>query len=78
MERNDKPSVTAPAQESMTKNRTRHRKPEESASFTEEDDSSAFDNEKVPDGLTLKQAAVIYFGGMALFIAGIVVAGLAT
>lgn len=63
----------------MTKSQKRqHQKPDQSASFTEEDDDSALDHEKALDGLTLKQAAFIYFGGMALFIAGMVVAGLAT
>ena len=42
------------------------------------EDSQSLYDEKKRDGLTLKQAAVIYFGGFALLIGGILVAELAT
>lgn len=62
----------------MTKRPMGGRKPDQSTSLTEDSDSSAFNDDTANEGLTLKQAAFIYFGGMALFIAGMVVAGLAT
>lgn len=36
------------------------------------------EEDEAPDGLTLKQAAVIYFGGLAFLIGGMVIVGLAT
>jgi hypothetical protein len=47
-------------------------------SLRENGDGSAPKEDKAPDGLTLKQAAVIYFGGIALLIGGMVVVGLST
>lgn len=41
-------------------------------------DSLSLNDQEEPDGLTLKQAAFIYFGGLALLIGGMVVVGLST
>lgn len=41
-------------------------------------DSHSLNDLKTTAGLTLKQAAVIYFGGLSLLIFGLVVAGFAT
>lgn len=46
--------------------------------LSENGDVSAPEEEKEPSGLTLKQAAVIYFGGLALLIGSMVFVGLLT
>lgn len=42
------------------------------------EDRHSLNEQKKPDGLTLKRAAVIYFGGLSLLILGLLVVGFAT
>lgn len=60
----------------MSKRLAGNRRADENTSLRENGDGSAPKEDKAPGGLTLKQAAVIYFGGLALLIGGMVVVGL--
>lgn len=61
----------------MSKRLAGNRRADENTSLRETE-GGAPEDDKAPDGLTLKQAAVIYFGGLALLIGGMVVVGLST
>lgn len=62
----------------MSKSFARNRQADSNMHLRKNGDGSAVEEDKAPDGLTLKQAAVIYFGGLALLIGGMVIVGLAT
>ena len=62
----------------MLKRLARNQRADENTSLRENEDGIAPEEDKASGGLTLKQAAVIYFGGLALLIGGMVVVGLST
>lgn len=62
----------------MPKRLAGNRRANENMSLRENGDGSAPEEDKASGGLTLKQAAVIYFGALAFLIGGMVVVGLST
>ena len=62
----------------MSKRLAGNRRADENTSLRETEGGGAPEDDKAPDGLTLKQAAIVYFGGLALLIGGMVVVGLST
>ena len=62
----------------MSNSLARNRRADSNLHLRKTGDGSAPEEDKAPDGLTLKQAAVIYFGGLAFLIGGMVIVGLAT
>ncbi|OOY18536.1 hypothetical protein BMI86_20555 [Thioclava sp. DLFJ5-1] len=62
----------------MLKRLARNQRADENMSLRQNEDGSAPEEDKASGGLTLNQAAVIYFGGLALLIGGMVVVGLST